>query len=130
MRKWLIRAGLVVLILIAALFAIAAWSGTDRAMLKGYKQNEELRTIKPDWLGTPVDQKDRFINHEFPFLPRASDLLRWKVLGESPKAAKQADPWRVEVRDPSEFLQSDNDGIIWLGHASFFIRMNGVAILT
>ncbi|HKP68978.1 MAG TPA: MBL fold metallo-hydrolase, partial [Pyrinomonadaceae bacterium] len=41
-----------------------------------------------------------------------------------------ADTWKVEVRDPSEFLASGRDGILWLGHASFYIRVNGVGILT
>jgi L-ascorbate metabolism protein UlaG (beta-lactamase superfamily) len=130
MKKWLVRVGGVFLILVVSLLLIAAWSETDKAMLKGYRQNDELRTIKPDWPGTPVDQRDRFMNHEFPFLPKTSDLLRWKLLGESPRPAKDADPWRPEVRDPSEFLKSDADGIIWLGHASFYIRTKGVGILT
>jgi L-ascorbate metabolism protein UlaG (beta-lactamase superfamily) len=130
MKKWLVRAGLVVLILFAAMFLIAAWSETDTATLKGYKSNEELRTIKPEWPGTPVDQKDRFMNHEFPFLPRSRDLLRWQLLGEDPEPAKKADPFRLEVKDPSAFFQTGSDGIVWLGHASFYLRVNGVGILT
>lgn len=130
MKKWLVRVGLVVLGLVGCLFVMAAWSESDTAVLKRYKQNDALRTIKSDWPGTPVDQKDRFMNHEFPFLPRTRDLLRWKILGDDPKPAKQADGWRLEVKDPSVFLQSDADGILWLGHASFYIRTNGVAILT
>ena len=130
MKKWLIRIGLVILTLLAALLLIAAWSETDTAMQKGYKQNDELRTIKPDWPGTPVDQRDRFMNHEFPFLPSTVDMLRWKVLGDNPKPAKNSDPWRLEVKDPAAFLGSDADGIMWLGHASFYIRISGVGILT
>ena len=34
------------------------------------------------------------------------------------------------MKDPSEFLASERDGILWLGHASYFIRLNGVNILT
>jgi L-ascorbate metabolism protein UlaG (beta-lactamase superfamily) len=34
------------------------------------------------------------------------------------------------VRDPSAFLDGEQDGILWLGHASFYIRLNGVGILT
>ena len=130
MKKWLVRFGLVILIVIAALFLIAAWSETDTAVLKRFEKNDEQPTIKPGWPGTPVDQKDRFINHEFPFLPSSIDLLKWKVLGDDPKPAKNADPGRLEVKDPSAFLASSEDGILWLGHASFYIRLNGVAILT
>src|SRR5215203_1259904 len=62
MKKWLYRIGSSVLILIAALLLIAAWTETDTAVLTKYKQNDELSTIKPGWPGTPVDQNDRFIN--------------------------------------------------------------------
>lgn len=129
MKKWLIRVGIVILILVGAFLLMAAWSEADTAMLKGYKQNDELRTIKSDWPGTPVDQKDRFMNHEFPFLPSMVELLRWQLGGNPHKAEKQSDTARLEVRDPREFLESNGDGLLWLGHASFYIRVNGVAIL-
>ena len=130
MKKWLVRAGLIFGVLIGALLLMAAWSETDTAVLKGYKQNDELRTIKPDWPGTPVDQKDRFINHEHPFLPSTVELIKWKAGGNSFKEQKQADTSRLEVKDPRAFLASGEDGILWLGHASFYIRMNGVGIVT
>ena len=129
MKKWLTKVGLTVLVLIGALLVIAAWSETDTAMLSGYKQNTELPTIKPGWPGTPVDQKDRFMNHELPFLPSTIDLVKWKAGGNSLKEEKQADAARLEVKDPRPFLQSGEDGILWLGHASFYIRVNGVGIL-
>ena len=130
MKKWLTRVGLIILIVIAALLLIAAWSETDTTVRTRYLQNQELQTIKPGWPGTPVDQKDRFINDEFPFLPSAVALLRWQLSGNPSKEQKQNDIARLEVKDPREFLASDSDGILWLGHASFYIRLNGVGILT
>jgi len=130
MKKWSVRIGLIIMIAIGALLLIAAWSETDKAMKSGYKSNEELRTVKFDWPGTPVDQKDRFVNDEFPFLPSTVDLLKWRVGGNQLKTEKQNDTERLEVKDPRPFLESGEDGIMWLGHASFFIRLNGVRILT
>lgn len=130
MKKWLIRIGLAILIIIGTLFVIAAWSQADKAALTSYTRNDELQTVKPGWPGTPVDQKDRFINHEFPFLPSAADLLKWKLGGNSLETEKANDTSRLEVKDPREFLTSGEDGIVWLGHASFYIRLNGVGILT
>ena len=130
MKKWLVRAGLVILVLIGALLLMAAWSETDTAVQKGYKQNDELQTIKPGWPGTPVDQKDRFLNHEHPFLPSTVDLVKWKAGANKFSDEKEKDTWRPEVRDPRPFFESSEDGIMWLGHASFYIRANGVAILT
>ena len=129
MKKWLLRIGAIILIPIAVLFLIAAWAETDTAVLKGHKRNDELRTIKEGWPGTPVDQKDRFINDEFPFLPSTSALLKWKLGGNSFEDEKEADTQRLEVKDPSQFLSSNEDGILWLGHASFFIRVNGASLL-
>jgi hypothetical protein len=68
MKKWLYRIGSVLLILFAVLLLVAAWSETDTATMSSYKNNPDLPTIKPEWPGTPVDQKDRFMNHEYPFL--------------------------------------------------------------
>jgi L-ascorbate metabolism protein UlaG (beta-lactamase superfamily) len=130
MMRWLKRIGVVILLLLGILLLIAAWGETDTANRMGYKQNEQLPTIKPGWPGTPVDQKDRFMNHELPFLPSSIDLLKWKLGGNNLKDEKDADDQRLEVRDPRPFLASNEDGILWLGHASFFIRVNGVAILT
>lgn len=130
MKKWFIRTGLAILIVIGTLFVIAAWSESDRAVLASYTRNDELQTVKPGWAGTPVDQKNRFMNHEFPFLPSGTDLLKWKLGGNSLEAEKANDTSRLEVKDPREFLASGKDGIVWLGHASFYIRLNGVGILT
>ncbi len=90
----------------------------------------ELPTIKPEWKGNAVDQKGRFINDEFPFLPKTIQLIQWQV-GTNPfEQEKLNDPYKIGVRDPRPFLESDKDGILWLGHASFYIRLNGVGILT
>jgi L-ascorbate metabolism protein UlaG (beta-lactamase superfamily) len=130
MKKWFTRISLAILIVIGTFFVIAAWSEADKASLTSYARNDEFQTVKPGWPGTPVDQKDRFMNHEFPFLPSGADLLRWKLGGNDQETAKRSDTGRLEVKDPRPFLQSDEDGILWLGHASFYIRVNGVGILT
>src|SRR5688500_14911814 len=65
-----------------------------------------------------------------PFLPKTMELLKWKLGGETFEEERRLDPWRPEVTDPSAFLTSEEDGILWLGHASFYIRLGGVGILT
>lgn len=130
MKRWLARIGIVLLIIIAAGFLVAAWTETDTAVLKGYKKNDNLRTIREGWPGTPVDQRDRFMNDEFPFLPSMAALLKWQLGGNRLKQEKENDTQRLEVKDPRPFLSSNDDGIMWLGHASCFIRLNGVSILT
>ncbi len=122
--------GLVVAIIVAVILTAAFWSEkTDEAVVTKYVKNEEFSTIIEGWQGTPVDQKGRFVNHEYPFLSSTADLVRWKLGGNPQSEEKASDATRLEVKDPSEFLKSDEDGILWLGHASFYIRLNGKAIL-
>lgn len=130
MRKWFIRLASVVLLLLTVFFGVAFWSDFDFQKPKGRTRNENLETVKGDWAGNQIDQEGRFINDEFPFLPKTRELLKWQLSSNPFKAEKLADTERLEVRDPSAFLASEDDGILWLGHASFFIRLNGISILT
>jgi L-ascorbate metabolism protein UlaG (beta-lactamase superfamily) len=130
MKKWLKRFGMLGLLLATVLVAGAFWSARDKQVVTRYTKNEDLPVIKAGWQGNPVDQKDRFINDEHPFLPKMTDLLKWKIGGNKLKEEKENDKERLEVKDPTEFLSAERDGILWLGHASFFIRLNGVSIIT
>ncbi len=120
-------AGLLAVLIV--LTATIIWTETDKAVIKKYTKNDNLPTIKTDWQGTPVDEKDRFVNHEFPFLPSAIDILKWQLATKPQKEEKQTDTNRLEVKDPTEFLQRSQTGILWLGHAGFFMRLDGVNVL-
>jgi L-ascorbate metabolism protein UlaG (beta-lactamase superfamily) len=56
-------------------------------------------------------------------------VLRWQLSANPQKQEKQDDVTRPEIRDPAEFLGGTDDGILWLGHAGFFIRLGGQNIL-
>ena len=129
MKKWLLRTGATFLLVLLVVIAAAFWSKGEKPVATSVTSNPKLRTIRPDWQGTPVDSSGRFINHEFPFLPKMIDLVKWKAAGNPFKAEKETDTARLEVKDPGEFLASERDGILWLGHASFYIRLNGQGIL-
>lgn len=127
--KWFVRIVWVLAFILLGLAALLLNDANDTAVIEKYARNENLSTIKAGWQGTPVDQKGRFVNHEHPFLPRAFDLLKWQLSGNPQKEEKQNDHERLAVLDPTEFLNSEKDGILWLGHASFFIRLNGKNLL-
>ena len=129
MKKFLIATGAIFAFLLLAILVMILTSENDKAVVEKYVRNENLPTIKADWKGTPVDKKGRFVNYEYPFLPKISDLLKWQLGGNSQKEEKQNDATRLEVKDPTGFLASERDGILWLGHAAFFIRLNGKNIL-
>lgn len=130
MKKWLIRiiVGLL-LTIVVILTSVFVLEKIDKSVIVKYASNENLKTVKPDWKGVPVDEKSRFVNHEFPFLPKFTKMLRWTLSRNPQKEEKLNDTARLEIKDPSEFFSSEKDGILWLGHASFFIRLQGKSIL-
>lgn len=130
MKNWLLRICGVIALIAIVLFGAAFWSDSDTQVLSGYRSNDDLATISDGWQGTPIDQKGRFINAEFPFLPKTRDLLKWQLGTNEFADEKRRDTGRLEVLDPSEFLSSDKDGFIWLGHATFLIRLNGITLVT
>ena len=129
MKKWPFRISASVLAIILLLTGLVLWSDTDTTFVSGRTDNKSLETVRPGWPGTPIDQKSRFINDEYPFLPKYRDLLKWTLRSNPFEDEKNRDTVRLEVRDPTAFLDSNADGILWLGHASVFVRLNGKSIL-
>lgn len=124
-RRIALMIGITAVVLIAAAF----WSDSDMTSPAHYVEVPGMRTIRPGWQGTPVDRRGRFVNHEFPFLPKARELLRWQLSANPFREEKAKDPFRPKVLDPAGFLASEQDGIQWLGQASFYIRLSGRGIL-
>ena len=60
----------------------------------------------------------------------ASEILRWQLSGNPQKKEKERDPFRLRIIRDNSFLTSEEDMLVWLGHASFFIRMQGLTFLT
>jgi L-ascorbate metabolism protein UlaG (beta-lactamase superfamily) len=57
-------------------------------------------------------------------------ILQWQIGRNPQKEEKDNDPFRLRVHRNSSFITSHEDLIVWLGHASFFIRINGVSFIT
>ncbi len=129
MKKLLIGIGIIFAVLFVFLIAFIVIGENDYANVKSFTKNENLETIKDDFKGTPLDQDERFVNLEFPFLPSTIDLLKWKLGKNEFDEEKKTDAERLEIFDPTDFLSGEKDGILWLGHASFFIRIGGKSIL-
>lgn len=130
MKKWLKRLG--ILAVVGSVLLTAGWFWGDRKVevkIAGHTSNENLETVKPNWPGTPIDGGGNFVNYEHPFVPRLTDLVRWRLSSNPFADEKKMDIARLAVLDPTEFLASERDGILWLGHASFYIRLDGVAFL-
>lgn len=97
----------------------------------GYTSNPNLPNLPLpfEWKGTPLDSNGRFLNHEFSFINSLRELLKWQIMKNPQKAEKKNDTWKLGCRTDSDFLMSSADCIVWLGHASFFIRLSGITLL-
>jgi L-ascorbate metabolism protein UlaG (beta-lactamase superfamily) len=94
-----------------------------------YLHNPKLRTIKTGWLGTPTDQHKRFKNIEHPFTAKTSDVLKWMLSKNPQRNEKKHDNFSLIHVNDLTFQSHKEDCIVWLGHASFFVRLNGINML-
>ncbi|GAB3537898.1 MBL fold metallo-hydrolase [Pontibacter brevis] len=92
-------------------------------------RNERLETIKKDYRGNKTIN-DRFANGESMYNPQLSDVVRWKLSKNPQHNEKKLDTFKPPIQAGSEFIDSDKDMVVWLGHCSFFIRLGGVTFLT
>lgn len=92
-------------------------------------RNERLETIKKDYRGNKTIG-GRFANGDESYYPPLSEVLRWKLSKNPQRNEKKRDNYVPPVHTGSEFIESDKDMIVWLGHCSFFIRLGGVTFLT
>ena len=95
-----------------------------------YNFNKELEIIKEDWKGN-IKIDGEYSNGTMKnkqIMPL--DILKWK-LSKNPQAKeKKDDNFKLKVIQNTDFLNSDKDMIVWLGHATFFIRLNGKTFIT
>ncbi len=95
-----------------------------------YRSNPDLPSVKPDYPGNKF-ANGRFYNDSRRKHPVAKDAFQWKFKEGNPqKQEKRNDKFRVPVIPNKDVFQGTEDVIVWLGHASFFIRINGVNLLT
>jgi L-ascorbate metabolism protein UlaG (beta-lactamase superfamily) len=94
-----------------------------------YKFNPLLPFIKEGYKGN-ITIDGLFCNgnvkDEFPI----QEVLKWQLQKNPQKAEKKQDTYRIPVRKELHFLDSKDDLMVWLGHSSFLIRLNGITLLT
>jgi L-ascorbate metabolism protein UlaG (beta-lactamase superfamily) len=93
-----------------------------------YCSNPGLPVLKPDWPGNGI-RRGRFCNPGFdPPLPVAG-FLRWRMSVNPQWREKRRDRARVLAQTRRPAPVSREEGIIWLGHAGFLVRMSGKSLL-
>ena len=106
---------------------------SQQMKINNYTFNPNLNTIidSTKWKGNPLDVKGLFMNHEFPFYPKFSEVWKWQRETNPQKVFKKKDTFQLALlQNDTSFLQNKNDVIVWLGHATFFIRINGISLIT
>ena len=92
-----------------------------------YLFNPDLQIIKDGWQGNPM--KGRSFLNERPSQIGMLSFLKSRFHNPQ-KDERKNDSFCLRCCMNSEFAESDEDMIVWLGHASFFIRLGGVTFLT
>lgn len=95
-----------------------------------YVSNPDLPIIKGDWVGNPK-KGNSFLNEK----PTRMNMIKIAKFAESrlcnpQRQERKSDTYRAGFCPNDKFAESDEDMIVWLGHASFFIRLGGVTFLT
>ena len=70
------------------------------------------------------------MNLTHPFIPILADVLRWQLQKNPFRQEKKAEVWNPPVFTDDSWLRGSNDVIVWLGHSSFYLRLNGIQVLT
>jgi len=91
--------------------------------------NPALAFISDDWEGNPIFG-GRFANGDVRERSPTWKALRWLLSPNPQRREKRSDTSRLDVVDDGGLFTAQGDFIIWLGHATFLIRLAGVTLLT
>jgi len=98
-----------------------------------YLKNEKLETIYKEWPGNPIiDDTFQYLNKANAFKPSWMKVLRFGIT-PNPQRAKKKEAfknWSLPVHPLEQLPNLHEDAIIWLGHATFLIQLNGIRIIT
>jgi L-ascorbate metabolism protein UlaG (beta-lactamase superfamily) len=93
-----------------------------------YLKNPNLQVIKEGWMGNPM-VGNLFTNDGTIQRYSIFQVIKWKFQKNPQQKEKEADTFKVDVLNTNHFVNSNDDMIVWLGHASFFIRIAGVSLI-
>jgi len=91
-------------------------------------RNNSLPTVRPGYPGNKLFGNE-FANGEELFEPSFGTLLKWQLSTNPQKEEKKADAWVPTVVDCTAAFSAPDDLLVWLGHASFLLRVEGITLL-
>lgn len=93
-----------------------------------FRRNERLTTVHPQWRGNPV-VRGRFFNRQHRYRPGMGSMLKWRFASNPQRKEKLSTPWNPPVNYLHSLDGVVGDSLIWLGHNSFFLQLDGKRIL-
>ncbi|GAB3298425.1 MBL fold metallo-hydrolase [Hymenobacter humi] len=93
-----------------------------------YLRNDKLPTVRPGYPGNKLFG-DAFANGEDLFKPSFANVLKWQLSTNPQKEEKKQDTWVPAVVDCNAAFSATEDLLVWLGHASFLLRVQGKTLL-
>ncbi len=116
-----------VIILIISTIFISCMT-RNKEIIIDYKINADLPIIKDGWKGNIVINGE-FHNDSIQEKPPLWDVIKWKFSRNSQREEKKSDTFKLSSYRIDSITKSD-DKIIWLGHSSFIIIINGITLIT
>jgi L-ascorbate metabolism protein UlaG (beta-lactamase superfamily) len=113
---------------IGCLFLLTICFSCNRASMQ-YVSNPNLKTIKQGHKGNAM-RNGRFVNYEDVSIPSFAKVMKWQMSKNPQKTEKKQDTWLPEQVSCDHIFDDTTDKIVWLGHATFLITLNGKHILT
>lgn len=92
--------------------------------------NPSLSFIKENWNGNLLNEKQQYINLDGPSEKSFAELLKWQTESNPLKPAKKKQQTIVDVVRNHHITGNREDGIVWLGHASFLFTLSGKHFIT
>ncbi|MBI1781311.1 MAG: MBL fold metallo-hydrolase [Sphingobacteriales bacterium] len=102
-------------------------------MKKGQKlpaHNTSISFIKENWQGNPLNELGQYINLDGPSEKSFAELLKWQRERNPLKPLKKKQQSNVEVVNNKSITKNRDNGIVWLGHASFLFTIAGKHFIT
>ena len=113
--------------LLTAIVACATVS--ERKSADNYVRNEKLPVVLEGYPGNILEGKVfRDPDHEMDL--SFTRIIKWKLFSSNPQSKeKKNDPYRLGVIRSPQIFEMKEDMVVWLGQASFLIRIDGKTLL-
>lgn len=92
--------------------------------------NADLPFTRAGWEGNPKNAKDEYINLDGASERNIMDVLRWQLTRNPFRERKKKLRSNVEVLENNDFIHDNADGITFIGHATYFITVSNMRLIT